>query len=49
MVAKCEKLVLGDVWKTSIFFNIDIFKKNIDIYIDTFDVFFLIFSKYLLC
>ncbi len=25
-------LVLGDVWKTSIFFNIYVFKENIDIY-----------------
>ncbi len=25
-------LVLGNVWKTSIFFNIDVFKENIDIY-----------------
>ncbi len=25
-------VVLGDVWKTSMFFNIDVFKENIDIY-----------------
>ncbi len=39
------RLVLGDFWKTSILFNIDVFKENIDIYIDVFD-FLYIFSKY---
>ncbi len=44
--ASTYPVVLGDVRKTSIFFNINVFKKNIDIY-RCFRCFFFIFSKYL--
>ncbi len=31
VATKPKDLLLGDIWKPSIFFNIDVFKENIDI------------------